>query len=249
MLKNSAAACVLVVLFAVALYGIWLSSKQPPYRQAVTRSDQPASQQIRPETPEERIADYTEVLAWFTGLLALVSATQIAFLIKADKTARTAADAAKDAVVLSGKAAERQLRAYLSINPDTIPKLDSDDPTVEIIIKNTGETPAYKIGSWVSIEIAPYPPTALAVRDGQKRSTLPKSNHHRMFTNLERPLTDAEKVAILDGSHVRLYVWGAVNYTDAFDVPRFNHFRFEFGGSDALRHSRMIVCEIGNDEN
>jgi len=94
MLKNRGAALALAASFAVAFYGIRLSSKQPPYRQAVNRSNQTAPQQIRPETPEERVADYTEVLAWFTGLLALVSATQIAFLIKADKTARTAAEAA-----------------------------------------------------------------------------------------------------------------------------------------------------------
>ena len=52
-------------------------------------------QAVRPESADERIADYTEWLAFFTAALVVVSTVQIGFLIRADKTAKTAADAAR----------------------------------------------------------------------------------------------------------------------------------------------------------
>jgi len=45
-------------------------------------------------TPEEQLALYTRWLALFTGALAIASTWQGVFLIRADRTARTAADAA-----------------------------------------------------------------------------------------------------------------------------------------------------------
>lgn len=52
---------------------------------------------IAVETPDERIADWTEALALITLLLATISVVQIAFLIRADKTARISAQAANKA--------------------------------------------------------------------------------------------------------------------------------------------------------
>jgi hypothetical protein len=86
MLKHRGPALVLSALFVVAVYGVSLSSHEPMQDKKISSPNQSAPQQIPPETPEERIADYTEVLAWFTAILALVSAMQIAFLIKADNT-------------------------------------------------------------------------------------------------------------------------------------------------------------------
>jgi hypothetical protein len=97
MLKTPGAGLALAMLFAVAGYGVHISSHQSPHNKAINCSSPRATQQIRQETPEERTADYTEVLAWFTGLLALVSAGTIVLLWRADKTARISARAANKA--------------------------------------------------------------------------------------------------------------------------------------------------------
>ena len=91
-------------------------SQTQPHKQA----DQGAShathdavaEQNPPEVFRERLADdpvayYTETLAWFTGALVIVSTVQIGFLIRADGTARLAAEAARDQ-------AETSKAAYLS---------------------------------------------------------------------------------------------------------------------------------------
>jgi hypothetical protein len=56
----------------------------------------------------------------FTGLLALVSATQIAFLIKADKTARTAAEAAKKSAGVAERALIAGQRPFVSVTAPII---------------------------------------------------------------------------------------------------------------------------------
>ena len=95
MLKNCWPALVLATLFVLAIYGVSLSSQHQPHHQTINCSDQNAHQPVRPESADEKIAFYTEVLAVFTGILALVSSVQICFLYLADKTARIAANAAK----------------------------------------------------------------------------------------------------------------------------------------------------------
>ena len=100
MLKNRRSAVLGLALFAgLGAFGIWteISSQHNPASQAPRHSRDNAQTDIDPRTSEERIADYTLWLERFTGLLVIVSAVQIAFLISADKTARTAADAAKTA--------------------------------------------------------------------------------------------------------------------------------------------------------
>ena len=55
------------------------------------------TKQVEVRKPDEIIAEYTELLAWFTGVLAVVSTIQGIFLYRADKTARLTATAAKEA--------------------------------------------------------------------------------------------------------------------------------------------------------
>jgi hypothetical protein len=64
-----------------------------------------AEQESIQDISAEAVAYYTKVLAWFTGVLAAVSIIQGIFLIKADKTARISADAAK----LAAESAEKQM--------------------------------------------------------------------------------------------------------------------------------------------
>jgi hypothetical protein len=92
----------LAALFVTGLFwGAAASSKPSLQTQIHTASEQhpeKKSDEIsRPETADDRIARYTLWLAIFTGALVVVSGVQIAFLIRADKTARISANAAKTA--------------------------------------------------------------------------------------------------------------------------------------------------------
>jgi hypothetical protein len=56
-----------------------------------------------PELAEDRIADYTWWLSAFTLALVVISVSQIFFLTRADKTARTAAEAAKAGLIAAAR--------------------------------------------------------------------------------------------------------------------------------------------------
>jgi hypothetical protein len=145
MLKNRGHALALVALFAVAVYGVPLSSHEPIHDKKISSSDQTAPQKIPPESPEDRVADYTEVLAWFTAILALVSSAQIAFLFRADKTSRISANAAKQ----SADSLRNIERAYVFIDYELLRERNTAlkeggirNKQIALVFKNFGRTPA-----------------------------------------------------------------------------------------------------------
>lgn len=74
--------------------------------------------QVEIKKPDDIIAEYTELLAWFTGLLAFVSMVQGYFLFRADETARlnaTAATKAADAATINANLLLATERPYLLI--------------------------------------------------------------------------------------------------------------------------------------
>jgi hypothetical protein len=117
MLKLHSIALVVVVLIAMPCWGLCSSQEPPkiPYAQQSNAATNAKSDDnkiakswgerlsaIWDRTLDDPVAFYTFVLAIFTAVLAIVAFTQIGFLIRSDKTARVAADAAKlsaDAIV------------------------------------------------------------------------------------------------------------------------------------------------------
>jgi hypothetical protein len=100
MLENRRGAALGLAFFlGLGAFGIWteMSSQHKLEAQAPHSSREKAKTEVDPRTSEERIADYTLWLERFTGLLALVSFVQIAFLLRADKMTRIAAGAAEKA--------------------------------------------------------------------------------------------------------------------------------------------------------
>ena len=88
-------------MLAVAIFamGMTFQSSLPPPNQEAAQTSNPSAEHSStkitgPNSPDERIANYTWWLSAFTLALVVVSAFQGFFLIRADKTARTAANAA-----------------------------------------------------------------------------------------------------------------------------------------------------------
>jgi hypothetical protein len=125
MLEGRRGAAIGLALFlGLGAFAVWseISSQKPPIQQRAYVYEPDHGPQNRPasvtspQTAEDRIADYTWWLGAFTLLLAVVSSVQIFFLIRADKTARTSADAAKTAAKAAQASAEALPnieRAYL----------------------------------------------------------------------------------------------------------------------------------------
>src|ERR1700682_435292 len=83
---TAAVAALLLIGFAISPYA--------PHHEAHKKATESTEPEVK---PDERIARYTLGLAWFTGVLAAVAIAQAYFLIRADKTARIAANAATEA--------------------------------------------------------------------------------------------------------------------------------------------------------
>ena len=79
----------------------------PPARHVGDTMAEKARQAIPPQSSDERLADYTELLAWFTGVLAVVSIFQGFLLLRADKTARAAANAAERLAIAARNQSEK----------------------------------------------------------------------------------------------------------------------------------------------
>jgi|SRR5579862_584756 len=142
-------------------------------------------------------------------------------------------------MVLNGR---RQLRAY--VGPENIGLFEGNMmsppqaarvnvPGIAMLIKNSGQTPAYKVVSWAQIAVIP-------VKDEHLQLALPKMEER--FSNtlsagstfnkslwFDRPLT-ATEIADL-GTGVRaIYLYGRIEYQDAFKKRRFTNFRFHYIG-------------------
>ena len=135
--------------------------------------NRPPSRSKRKRTPSALFGNQTtlsrcthSLLALFSGLLVTVSIVQIRYLIRADRTARITAEAAKDQTVLTRQAMVDTQRAFvlvkaLEVELVTFPY---QSPTAGIIDRiagwrigvvweNSGDTPTRDLITHVSLQI------------------------------------------------------------------------------------------------
>jgi hypothetical protein len=173
------AALIAAVFFFVALAGAIISSKSPqspvPQQAAEKNSEEQAdkgsNKAIRDWWFPDSISFYTFFLVIFTVLLAFVGVYQLNLLGRAEQisarsadAAKQAADAARDAVQLSDRIAERQLRAYItmkSTGPLEVVTFGNKDKygniiwKIRFVARNSGITPASKLEFFYNHSLVP----------------------------------------------------------------------------------------------
>ena len=113
--RRTVSIALLVLLVALFPWQLRVITVQPKREANPEHAGNKAENRSPPISAEDRIADYTEYLAAFTFLLAVVSSVQIWFLIRADKTARFTADAAKLSANVAERALEQTSAPYLDV--------------------------------------------------------------------------------------------------------------------------------------
>ncbi len=219
------------IAFPVAMWWVVNHSSHPPLQsEAIERADQSLQGKSKPVSADERIADYTAVLAWLIGVLAVVSALQIYFLNRADKTARIAANSARDAseaasrtVKTMERTAERQLRAYVHVSGAKIFDVGKPDVrTAQVSVRNCGQTPAYNMRFWVGIGVREFPlSTTLEPPPApfpMESDVLPPGTPSVMKVPV--PRLNAWEEGHLQSGDAAIYVYGRVTYMDVFNVSR-----------------------------
>jgi hypothetical protein len=213
-------------------------------------SENPPAQSTPKNHPEETLWDTfsRDPVAIFTCALVLVGGAQVWLFFRQLKfigdglvDAKEAADAARDSakiasesLVLSRKTAAIQLRAYLTIEQAKVidfgPAL-----TVQVLIKNAGQTPPNDVTVWGAVSIAifpldesgrPDPPSTPPETEG----TIGSGSFIHWGSGPDQPVVPEEVAGVKNGQ-AALYVIGKVSYRDVFGEARTTDFCYAYGGS------------------
>ena len=146
--------------------------------------------------------------------------------------------------------AQRQMRAYLGVLDHKISDVaEGQRPRLQISVKNFGQTPARKVQYWLHSKLDEYPlQNNLPERPFRsERIVLFPTDGTTPTFELADPFNAADMAGLQSGNR-RLYVYGQIRYTDAFDHDRNTYFRLMYGGSLNMSLGRLVWAETGNDQ-
>ncbi len=163
------------------------------------------------------------------GLLAETSLRQ-------SRDMKASVVAAEAAVNVAQDTAKRQLRAYVSVAGLARTK----DPgevagagfAVWVDVKNEGQTPAYDVFHWAKIDLREFPLNGgfdIHCIENPSRCILSSGDKNIAFPTFKRDLTPLEEQAILSNGKA-VYVYGEIDYRDAFGKRHMTQFRFRCNG-------------------
>jgi hypothetical protein len=118
------------------------------------------------------------------------------------------------------------LRAYIEGAAVQDKYIDAAHFLAQIIVKNSGQTPAYDVhaGCKMSAYGNPLPDgfifEAVPYKMGGPKYVINPNSKHSILVEAKPPLTPEYKMAIKEGRK-RLYLWGEIRYRDAFTKNRF----------------------------
>lgn len=148
------------------------------------------------------------------------------------RSLETSTNAAVENVAIFKDARERQLRAYIAVG--LLAVINQDNSTnyhfeVREWLANTGPTPAQDVSYKAHADILPFPlpddfPFPLPDATVNSAGTVYWQQKFTMSAFLERMLSDEEIAEIKGAVTRRLYVYGTVNYRDAFGNNRYTNF-------------------------
>ncbi len=201
------------------------------------------------EIRENPVEVFTGMLALLTLLLVLAGWRQVA---------------------ISRDIAQRQLRAYVFIDtidiwniitppiemlyhPSTPPCNTNVGPMVRIVIRNSGQTPAYDVHHYGHVCFSEYPATAdlfcideKASQNVVSRLAIPPEGKTFKELRLPTPLTNTQIDQLRMGTHA-VYVDGNIKYRNTFGKSRFTNFRYFINnrtGEITWSYNPMTGCEV-----
>lgn len=131
--------------------------------------------------------------------------------------------------------AKRQLRAYVCIvKSGRVPNVQNPAFfTFHVQANNSGQTPAYDVGSWIGGKLREFPLIGdLGQPDPdfiESKSVIAPDGDFFMSKTITTPLTPEESAAITDRTKA-IYIYGRIEYRDAFKERRYTNFRLMYHG-------------------
>jgi hypothetical protein len=152
----------------------------------------------------------------------------------------------------------RKSRAYVFIDTIRTSSIDDDLTAIRpdkiasilVVVKNTGQTPAFKFWHHASIRIADFPPPAdlfsVPVIQLNSIDNLPPGGFAQITVGLGRPLNDSEKT-LLGLGRMAVYLFGEIGYNDVFGIKRCTKYRYRVGGDVGFNGTAMAPMAEGNE--
>jgi hypothetical protein len=146
----------------------------------------------------------------------------------------------------------RQLRAYVFPDQANLVWQGTAKPTsAEIAIKNSGQTPAYRLSTATVTDVSDYPlhdDLRLPSMPGN-HTVLPPNGSYTLSAGMARPLTADQLKAVQKGTQA-IYTFGEIVYADAFGECRTTRYKFYYTGAGADNGSRLGLTYLdeGNTE-
>ena len=148
------------------------------------------------------------------------------------------------------KTAARQLRAYVFVADAEITGLNTASPQLQIIILNTGQTPAYDVV--MSTRVKPF--NADTIINFEKVEEGPDSSRFIFGPNAMgrrniplQFLTNPGALDTLQHHGAVMYAWGRLTYRDEFESSRITEFCLEIGGEHGWpSDNKMAASPHGN---
>lgn len=270
--------CLVIALTFLAAFASdsWGQSKRPPDAKQTQSTTQPpaadqrgtaqspaivkilppddAEAKAQQEAQDRAAKDHLDRNTIRLGIAAIVVAllqfiaigVQAWFLWRTVKVSETAAKVAQE----SADAVVSQLRAYIFAEHVKLIEFDSN-PLVQIIFKNSGQSPAFDLDIWAIVSAAVYPLEIKPERpDGiaqASRGSIGPGAQFHIAQRAQPPLTNDDHINIVAGK-AAIYIAGGITYKDAFKNNRFTNFCFMYGGNAGLHpNGAMAVYQNWND--
>jgi hypothetical protein len=144
---------------------------------------------------------------------------------------------------------ERQMRAYMHVRVSV--ETQADHFRISLVGKNHGQTPAYRVMARCSWSDQMTDTDHSLMPERSRGSLGPGEELHMTALTNAAPypgesLTEEQCVAIRTGATC-LYVYGRIDYVDAFNKPRWTTFRHRLERKP--EGLRLTVASDGNDSN
>ncbi|HZT51631.1 MAG TPA: hypothetical protein VFA22_06855 [Stellaceae bacterium] len=152
---------------------------------------------------------------------------------------------------LFSRTARQQLRSYLLVESAARAGEHDENPEFQIVIKNFGQTPAYRVRTWIAVRPGERTQAGLP---GPEAGTIDASDAAlgpggsiALGKQFEGGWDEAGLEDFLSGRIV-LFVYGEVTYRDAFNRRRYTRFRAMYG-AEHFRGGGLSIAARGNESN
>lgn len=175
---------------------------------------------------------------------------QLTLMRRTAEDTRRAAVAAERSVETMARSARTQLRAYLCAQGATMKFPEPGKPSVTVVVKNSGATPALNVQHWIHQWVARYPlddvlpePPEDFVMSCDVLATNAWHTHTNTHPGMIMKPGYLHEIGTSEGT---IYVYGEIRYDDVFGDPHVTRYRMMYGGDERSIGDALKPCPEGN---